>query len=81
MMIFFGADDACDPDLMSVNLGNISVTVLPSSNRLFPYRPSVGDSEFRGVLDGAVPIYPSDSVPFFSTYYRRLYVSVSLAST
>ena len=65
----------CDPDLPTTYLEGITISVQPSTDRLFPYGFSTGDNSFRGVLDGAVPIYPPDSVPFYSKYYRRLYVS------
>lgn len=73
-----GNSTVCDPDFTTTNLGIISISVQSSTSRLFPYDSLTrltGDRSFRGVLDGAVPIYPTDSIPFYSTYYRRLYVS------
>lgn len=54
---------------------DVVVSVEPSTRRLFPYGYSTGDDSFSRVLDGSVPIYPSHSIPFFSNYYKRLYVS------
>ena len=65
----------CDERYSTTNLGLVTVIVLPSTERLFPYGEVTSDMSFRGVLDGAVPVYPSDSIPFYSTYYRKLFVS------
>lgn len=66
--------EECHPDSFPVTLDFV-VDVLPNSYRLFPsgYN-SRGERSFRGVLDGAVPVYPPESVPFFSKYYRNIYV-------
>ena len=70
-----GASEMCDQSSRIEDLGSITVSVNPlSSERLFPYGDLMDDQSFRGVLDGARVIYPSESIPFFSNYYRRLYV-------
>jgi len=66
--------DTCNPNLPTVN-SSVNISVQQSSARLLPYGDPVDDHSFRGVLDGGVPIYPPESIPFFSNYYNRLYVS------
>ncbi len=71
MVCVQGSDGDCINDLVVVN---ITVGVSFQDNAV-PYGPVVSDSEFRGVLDGAVPVYPPRNIPFFSNYYKRIYVS------
>lgn len=66
--------NTCDP-FSTVETVNDSVTVRRNIGRLFPYGDMMRDSSFRGVLDGAVPLYPPDKIPFFSNYYSSLHVS------
>ena len=63
----------CSQDSIAVDVGIVTLSVELSLSGGFPY--GRGDSSFRGVLDGAMAIYPPDSVPFYSSYYRTLYVS------
>lgn len=65
----------CDPDSQTVDIENVTVTVTPHTGRLFPYGEVTRDPSFRGVLDGAVPLYPPSNIPFFSSYYTSLHVS------
>ena len=65
----------CANESETIVLGTVSTTIVPSTDRLFPYGLSTGDRSFKGVLDGAVPIYLTEPVPFFTNYYNRLYVS------
>lgn len=70
-----GSGGVCNPDIAVVDLGEVTVTVQPSSFSVFPYGLNARDRSFRGVLDGARPIYPPARIPFFSNYYQRLFVS------
>lgn len=66
-----------DEDCNEVLQYNVTVMVLESTSRLFPYGSSTGDNSFTNVLDGARPIYvPQDNpIPFFNQFYTRLWVS------
>ncbi len=57
---------------------NVTVTVNPSSRRLFPYGPTAGDDMFGGSADSFVTVHlrQDNPVPFFNQYYDRLYVSM-----
>ena len=70
--------ETCDPDSVTVEIANVSVTVQSNTGRLFPYGEPTRDSSFRDVLDGSVPIYPPNAVPFFSNYYGSLHVSLDI---
>lgn len=74
-----GGVDACDAISMIENVGNVTILVQPSTTRLFPYGAVTGDQSFRGILDGAVAIYPPESIPFYANYYRSLYVRRQIA--
>lgn len=69
-----GEGGICDPEIESVDIGRVTVSVQPNTVRIFPYGVSANDRSFRDVLDGARPIYPPDGVPFFSDYYTSLHV-------
>ena len=66
----------CQLICKQATLLDVTVTVKYSSGRLFPYGYSTSDDSFSGVLDGYVPIYPLQSVPFFKTYHKILFVSL-----
>ena len=75
-----GRAGTCDPEIESVRLGEVTVSVMPSTSRAFPFGLHARDRSFRGVLDGARPMYPPASIPFFSKYYRSLFVSITIRS-
>ncbi len=64
----------CDGEYV-LELGSVSVTLTSHQDRLLPYGEITEDSSFRNVLDGAVSIPLSETVPFYSNYYHSLYVS------
>jgi hypothetical protein len=70
-----GSNGTCDQDVDVVDLGLVMVSVNPSSSGVFPYGSEARDRSFRGVLDGARPIYPPESIPFFSNYHNAIFVS------
>lgn len=72
-----GRDRNCDPDVERVDIGAVALSVIPNTFRHFPYGTLTRDRSFRNVLDGARPIYPPDSIPFFSNYHRVIYVSTN----
>lgn len=77
-----GERRSCSQDSIAVDVGVVTLSVELSLTGGFPYgQDLIGDSSFRGVLDGARPIYPPDSVPFYSNYYNTLYVSETRANT
>lgn len=69
-----GVDFACD-QMGLVELGNITFVIGTHQRRLFPYGETIGDESFRDVLDGAVEIPLSKTIPFWSSYYNKIYVS------
>ena len=75
-----GNAGTCDPEIESVRLGEVTVSVMPSTSSAFPYGLHTRDRSFRDVLDGARPMYPPASIPFFSNYYRSLFVSLTIRS-
>ena len=70
-----GSNVSCDPEVETVRLGEVTVSVTPSTSSAFPFGLHARDRSFRGVLDGARPMYPPASIPFFSKYYKSLFVS------
>lgn len=65
---------------VSLDLGTIEIILRPNTARLFPFGNLTGDLSFDGVVDGAVEIQPPNSIPFFNSYYRNLYVSMAYNS-
>jgi len=55
----------------------VTITVVSSTSRIFPYGLLSSDSFFTGVLDSARPIYLPQNypIPYFDHFYTRLWVS------
>ncbi len=59
-----------------IDLGSVEIDVEHNSARLFLYGNLTRDLSFHGVTDGVAETHaPLEEIPFFSGYYRNLYVS------
>ena len=69
-------NDTCNTTAIPsiIDLGNMEISVQHNTSRLFPYGTLTRDSSFHGVTDGIVGHYSPEEIPFFSGYYRNLYV-------
>ncbi len=66
----------CDPSSIpiTVDLGNVTITVMHNTERVFPNGDPTQDSTLNGPIEGTVALSPPEEIPFYEGNYRILYV-------
>ena len=66
------AGDSCSEELISV-----SASISRHSDRLLPFAQSFSDGKITAADDKAEAIFLTDPIPYWTTYYTSLYVSIT----